>query len=80
MNLETKLSKIKLLLHPREILTVDDSHRGLAIECKEGVLWVTSSAESGDHILFSGKKYIAKNHGRVVIEAIDDACVDIEQP
>jgi hypothetical protein len=80
MNLISKSPKIELLLHPREIMTVDDSHRGLAIECKEGVLWVTSTAEDGDHVLFAGKKYIAKDQGKVVIEAIDDACVDIEQP
>jgi hypothetical protein len=79
MNLASKSPKMELLLHPRKTLALDDNHHGLAVGCKEGVLWVTSSAEAGDRILFTGQKYIAKNHGRVVIEALEEACVDIEE-
>jgi len=80
MNLTSKTAKVELLLHPREILTLNDSQHRLAVECKEGLIWVTCAGDSRDHMLFSGRRYVAETRGSLVIEAIDDACVDIEEP
>lgn len=79
MNLMSKSPKIELLLHPRQVLNLDNSQQRMAIECRNGVIWVTCAGEQQDHILHAGKRYIPSTKGSIVIEAIDEACVDIEE-
>jgi hypothetical protein len=79
MNLMSKTPKIELLLHPRQVLNLDNNQNRMAIECKNGVIWVTCAGEQQDHILHAGKRYVPKTKGSIVIEAIDEACVDIEE-
>jgi len=78
MNLTSKTPRIELLLHPHEVLNLDNQHR-MAIECKNGVIWVTCAGEQQDHILHAGRRYVPKTKGNVVIQAIDEARVDIEE-
>lgn len=78
MNLMSKTHRIELLLQPRELLNLENQHR-MAIECKNGVVWVTCAGEAGDHILQAGRRYVPKGTGPIVIEAIDEARVDIEE-
>ena len=79
MNLSSRTSRIELLLHPRQVLNLDNKGHRMAIECKNGVIWVTSAGEHQDYILRAGRSYIPKTRGSVVIEAIDEACVDIAE-
>lgn len=79
MNLISRTPRLELLLHTRQLLTLDNAQHGMAIECKEGVIWVTAAGELRDHMLYSGQRYMPMSNGKVVIEAIDDACVDIEE-
>ncbi len=79
MNLTSKTPRIELLLHPRQVLNLDETQHQMAIECKSGVLWVTHSGESQDYMLRAGRRYISKTKGQIVIEAIDEACLDIEE-
>jgi len=74
----SKTPRIELLLHPREVLNLDNSQR-MAIECKNGVIWVTCAGEHQDHILQAGRRYVPRTKGTIVIEAIDEARVDIEE-
>ncbi len=78
MNLMSKTPRIELLLQPREVLNLDNQQH-MAIECKNGVVWVTCAGESRDHILQAGRRYVPKARGPIVIEALDEACVDIEE-
>jgi hypothetical protein len=78
MNLTSKTPRIELMLHPRQVLNLDNSQH-MAIECTNGVIWVTCTGEMGDHILQAGKRYVPKAKGPIVIEAIDEARVDIEE-
>lgn len=78
MNLMSKTPRIELLLQPREVLNLDNQNR-MAIECKNGVVWVTCAGEAGDHILQAGRRYEPKTKGSIVIEAIDESRVDIEE-
>ena len=75
----SKNPKIELLLHPREVLNLDNRQQQMAIECKNGVIWVTCAGEQQDYVLRAGRRYIPKTKGIVVIEAIDEARVDIEE-
>ncbi|HSB01954.1 MAG TPA: DUF2917 domain-containing protein [Anaerolineales bacterium] len=74
----SRTPRIELLLQPREVLNLDNEQR-MAIECKNGVIWVTCAGETKDHILQAGRRYVPKAKGRVVIEALDEARVDIEE-
>lgn len=79
MNLTSKTSRIELLLQPRQVLNLDNTQHRMAIECKNGVIWVTCAGEHKDHILHAGRRYLPNTKGSIVIEAIDEACVDIEE-
>jgi hypothetical protein len=79
MNLTSKTPRIELLLHPHQLLNLDDTQHRMAIECKSGVLWVTHSGENQDFVLDAGRRYISKTRGKIVIEAINEACLDIEE-
>lgn len=78
MNLMSPTPRIELLLQPREVLNLDNRQQ-MAIECKNGVIWVTCAGEHQDHILRAGRRYVPKTKGTIVIEAIDEARVDIEE-
>jgi len=79
MNLTSTTPRVELLLHTRQVLNLDNSQDRMAIECKNGVIWVTCAGEYQDHILGAGKRFVPTTKGSVVIEAIDEACVDIEE-
>lgn len=79
MNLTSKTPRIELLLHPHQVLNLDNSQHRMAIECKNGVIWVTCAGEHQDYILRAGRRYVPATKGNVVIEAINEARVDIEE-
>lgn len=80
MNIVSKTPKVELILHPHDVLTLNDTHHRMAIECKEGLIWVTCTGENQDYMLRPGRRYVPRTKGDIVIEAIDEACVDIEEP
>ena len=79
MNLMSTTPRVELLLHPHEVLSLDGSQQQMAIKCRNGVIWVTSSGEYHDHVLQAGTRYVPNTKGTVVIEAIAEAHVDIEE-
>ena len=79
MNLTTVTPRIELLLRPGQVLNIDNRQRRMAIECKNGLVWVTSAGEYEDCILHAGRSYFPRTKGSIVIEAIDDARVDIAE-
>ena len=79
MNLISKTPKIEMLLHPHQVLNLDETGHGMAIECKSGVIWVTHTGENQDYMLRAGRRYISNTKGKIIIEAIDEACLDIEE-
>jgi Protein of unknown function (DUF2917) len=79
MNLSSRTSRIELRLRPHQVLNLDNRGHRIAIECKNGLVWVTSAGEPQDYILGAGKSYIPRTKGSVVIQAIDEAYVDIAE-
>ena len=77
MNLISKTPKIELLLHPHQVLNLDETDHRMAIECKSGVIWVTHTGENQDYMLRAGKRYTSKTKGKIIVEAIDESCLDI---
>ncbi len=80
MDIRPQTHKLELLLKKHQLLTLNEVQPRMAIECKQGVIWVTHAGEHQDYILRPGRHFCPKGNGTVVIEAIDDACVDIEEP
>lgn len=80
MNIRSQTHKVEVLLKKHQLLTLNEVQPRMAIECKQGVIWVTHTGERQDYMLRAGKHYMPKGQGTLVIEAVDDACVDIEEP
>ncbi len=80
MDIRPQTHKLELILKKHQLLTLNEVQPKMAIECKEGVIWVTHAGEKQDYVLRPGRHYLPKGEGSVVIEAIDDACVDIVEP
>jgi hypothetical protein len=49
----------------------------MAIECKNGVIWVTRTGGHKDHILNAGERYVPAASGSIVIEALGESQVNI---
>jgi hypothetical protein len=79
MNIISHTNRIQLVLKRHQLLSLHGAKPRMAIGCKDGVLWVTNSTEGGDHIVGAGRQYTPKSAGNVVIEALRDASVDIEE-
>jgi len=79
MNLTSSTPRVELLLHSHQVLNLDNSKKRVAIECRNGEIWVTCAGEYKDHVLRAGKRYVPQTKGSVVIEAIDESRVDIEE-
>ena len=77
MTLTTRTPKIELLLRPHEVLSLDNRQYPMAIECKNGVIWVTRTGGHKDYILNAGERYIPDAQGSIVIEALGESRVDI---
>ncbi len=80
MNIRPHADKLAFILKKHQLLTLDEVQPKMAIECKEGVIWVTHSGDPQDYVLRPGRHFLPKGKGSVVIEAIADACVDIAEP
>ena len=79
MILASQTPRIELLLHPRELLNLNNRQNRMAIECKDGLVWVTCPGEHQDYILRPGRRYVPETRGTIVIEAIGESRVDIEE-
>jgi hypothetical protein len=79
MTLTSKAPKIELILQHRQVLSLREAEQQMAIECKSGVLWVTHSGEIQDYVLEAGKRYIPSTKGSIVIQALGEACLGIEE-
>ncbi len=82
MNIQAHTHKLQVVLKKHQLLTLNEVQPRMAIECKQGVLWVTHAGDPRDYMLAAGRHFIpvGKGQGSVVIEAIDDARFDIEEP
>ena len=80
MNIQPQTHTLELILKKHQLLTLNDVQPKMAIECKEGVIWVTRSGDWTDYWLSAGRHYLPKGTGSVVIQAMDDTRVAIEEP
>jgi hypothetical protein len=79
MNIVSPTHKVKIVLKRHQLLSLREAQPRLAIACKDGVLWITNSNDHRDCILGAGTSFSPQCKGNVVIEALRDAFVDIEE-
>jgi hypothetical protein len=70
--------QIDLNLRLHEILNLSHLHSGMAIECEQGALWVTSTGDIHDYTLVAGERYVAQTSTPLVIEAVQDAVINLK--
>ncbi|CAN5297187.1 hypothetical protein BH10PSE17_BH10PSE17_22700 [soil metagenome] len=54
--------------------------RGVEVRSTLGRLWVTEEGTTGDHFLRPGERYRVRGAGRVVVEALDAARIEVHAP
>jgi len=79
MILVSQTPRIEVILKPHQLLNLGNVRHRMAIECKQGVLWVTSSGDLDDHVLSAGQRFVPGRKSKVIIQAVKDACIDIEE-
>ena len=65
----------RLYLGKGRVIRIEPTPVPLRIECRHGRLWVTQAGAIHDTILKAGDSFKSRQQGRVVIEALENACV-----
>jgi hypothetical protein len=79
MNIASQSNKIRLILKRHQMLSLRGARPRVAVNCNHGVLWITNSGDPYDHIIGAGRRFTPKRKGNLLIEAMRDAYVDIEE-
>ena len=61
------------------LLRVRDA-AGTVVVCLEGMVWLTEEGDAADHFLACGQRHRIAGDGVVVLEALHDAHLDVQQP
>lgn len=69
------LKRSRLYLGKGGVIRLEPIPTLLRIECRSGRLWVTQTGSMRDTILKGGDRFESLPHGRVVIEALENACI-----
>lgn len=79
MNIATPTNKIRLVLKRHQMLSLHRVKPQTSIDVSEGVVWITNSNDIHDHIVTARQHFSPSRRGTVLIEAMRDASVDIEE-
>ena len=79
MNIVPQSNKVQLVLKRHQLISLRGAKPRLAVNCSHGVVWITNSNDPYDHIVGAGRRFTPKRKGNVLIEAMRDATVDIEE-
>jgi hypothetical protein len=67
-------------LHQGELWPITSDLRGLAIESRQGTLWVTQEGDPKDYILEPGQRLVVTRRGTLVVQAFSDARLRVAPP
>lgn len=68
-----------LSLSKGSLLRLEGIDQGAEVRCFSGALWVTQEGDFEDHFLDPGEKFVINREGLIVVQALEDARVGIEQ-
>ena len=66
-----------IAMHRDDLKRLDGDHRWRMIVCREGTIWITQERDWRDYVLEPGDVFVVTRRGQVLIEALEDALVDI---
>jgi hypothetical protein len=66
-------------LAPGALVNLDDA-RGTTIRVGRGRVWITQFGDLTDHVLEAGDSWAIERNGRTLVEAQNDAFVDLSGP
>lgn len=58
-------------------LLVAERMAGSVARCASGMVWLTVEGDGADHVMIAGQSVTIRGDGRVVIEALSDARVEL---
>lgn len=71
---------MQLLLNKGELIELgSDLFDEPGIICRNGICWVTVEGDDRDHILRRGDHFEKRTTGRVLVLALDEACLQFDQ-
>lgn len=79
MNTRTRTNKVRMTLKRHQLLTLRGTKPEVAIKCRDGVLWITNSNDNRDHIIIASEKFSPRRKGIVLVQAMRDSRIDIEE-
>jgi hypothetical protein len=62
------------------VFRLDGDQRWRVMRCQQGVIWVTQERDLQDYVLTAGETFIITQPGRVVVQALEDATIEITAP
>jgi hypothetical protein len=68
-----------LTLQKEEYLVIGGDARSLSILCTAGSLWITQDRDMNDHILQGGQIFTIDRKGRITLQALQDAQLNMIQ-
>jgi hypothetical protein len=68
----------QLRLRRKELVRARTHWRSVTLTCLEGLVWVTQAGDPEDHMLGKGQALTVARRGRVLVEAMRDARVQVE--
>ncbi len=73
-------STISLRLGRRAFQHVDKIRPGTRVVCKRGLLWLTQTGLPQDYVLTAGDGLVVEKRGELLIEAMQEADLNIVSP
>lgn len=64
-------------LGARKLERLDGDNRWRMIICREGLVWITQERDWRDYVLTAGDVFVVTQRGSVLIQALQDASVEI---
>jgi hypothetical protein len=77
--MELHLKAPVLALAAGEVVTLDDA-RGIRIQPRLGIVWVTEEANLRDHVVGPGETHVVSRGGRTLIQALQPAWIALGDP
>lgn len=67
-------------LSPGDLWRIEGDNRWRMIVCLQGRVWITQERDLEDYVLGAGEMFIVTQPGKVLVQALDDSCIEITSP
>ncbi|MFO7741516.1 MAG: DUF2917 domain-containing protein [Anaerolineae bacterium] len=64
-------------MHAGDLRPLDGDNRWRVVICRVGIVWITQERDWHDYVLTPGDVFVVTQRGQVLIEALEDARLEI---